>query len=1375
KKRPFLTFIVVVGALVAVAVWYIQSPAFARQVKRLAARYLPNDLGIDGDFSEFAVKFFPPGISIRNPKLQVQRQNVADLPVGMKITAERIDLIFLPLQMFSGKISVSEVVIVSGDVFLPLPGDHQTKKNKHAGRSGLHWDDLVSVRIDAAVVQNTQLQVTSPSGTDLSFLANYLRLAQEKTRAGPGYRLSMEIKDLDGKFTSSLVVPTRLERIRASGQVNALGLRFEELSAISAGIEISSSGLIKGNILEPKGLVLDANVNLKGDLQSGFKMAEILKRSQIIASRAIRPFNIPVQGRVAFSGKVKAELDSVLETLKVEGRISGSALSYEQWSAEDLSAEGVWTASPKGGEIAITHAEIISKERKRVGGTQPGGGGKIELGPVQYSLENPGPISVPLQLTDAHVHWLGAGALKDVYPLNFKVSGPAEITFNPPTKATAWGVQTKLEFQIKDFQLDNQRLGKIKPLHKVLDIQGFELTGGLAVDPSGIKPVGLFLKLPNSQLGVSGKIDFKTGYDLYASGPVSLSDFGEIAENKIRGDGTLDIHAHGPSSRVFIDFDTDIKDAFYLNLNLGQLKGRLTWDDDPSHLIFTNCNLKKGSTTYIGNGEIDLGKSDAINLDFKVPQGNIYDFIQIFDVLTKDLAWLPRTLVGGLSGDFAVTGGIDLKALRVLANFSGTNWEYWGERFKNVSIKGGYDRGKYLISDFQATKQGKKLYGKISYDQNKILDWSFRTAGMLLNDLDHFAALDVPVRGVFNLNSSGNGKEGSIVSNTDIQVTGFAVRGLAMPDSEASIKAENGILKINGVALGGQGIVDATYGSTPGTKNTIRLDAKKLDFSTVILLLNPTLMTDRSLAGSISGELQLSYFTGKADRLSGRVDLLEYVLAKTGSVFQLTKPVSFKLSDGTFDIRDILIESRGRKAMAWLNGREGRLEGKIVGDTDISLAEFFTSSVTSASGKMELSFAIGGRITEPTFFGKAVIENGRLVVPSVETPFENISGTFQLRQNVIAVQGLTSELAGGHVSAEGTLTVLPDRYPTLALKGTLSGNKLKVPPFQFAKVSGALTLEGDKLPYQVEGNVVVTSALWKEKVMNQKQSGSLRAMRYTPPPTQLSEGGSSKFRLNIGVQADHGVFVQNDLFDAEVKAKMTVVNTLETPRLLGSAEVIQGKMFFKDRVFQIQSANAIFDNPAVLNPKFSLTATTDVSRAKIQLFASGQLDKIEKIKTEWSSNPVMPEGEILQLLALGMTSSELKKIGSGDRSIIEQSEAASLILHSLDFNREVQKQTGFQIQLEESVNTQTGTSVFRPSQGDAAATRIVIRKKLPGNFEITGGSTVGGTQNEKQGSIEYRVNPSMSGSLVIDNYIAPDAEGNRTSYGADFKWEKRFK
>ena len=47
-------------------------------------------------------------------------------------------------------------------------------------------------------------------------------------------------------------------------------------------------------------------------------------------------------------------------------------------------------------------------------------------------------------------------------------------------------------------------------------------------------------------------------------------------------------------------------------------------------------------------------------------------------------------------------------------------------------------------------------------------------------------------------------------------------------------------------------------------------------------------------------------------------------------------------------------------------------------------------------------------------------------------------------------------------------------------------------------------------------------------------------------------GDQPLFKLNIDASTDGGVFIQNDLLDGEVKAHVTVINTIEVPRLLGS-------------------------------------------------------------------------------------------------------------------------------------------------------------------------------------------------------------------------------
>src|SRR3954462_12994184 len=111
KRSPILIFLVVIGTMVAGMLWFIQSPRFARVAKNVAAKYLPKDMGVEGDFSELSVKLFPPGISLLNPKLAVRSHNVVNLPPGSTIEAKRLDLNFRLFQAFTGNIRVHEVVV----------------------------------------------------------------------------------------------------------------------------------------------------------------------------------------------------------------------------------------------------------------------------------------------------------------------------------------------------------------------------------------------------------------------------------------------------------------------------------------------------------------------------------------------------------------------------------------------------------------------------------------------------------------------------------------------------------------------------------------------------------------------------------------------------------------------------------------------------------------------------------------------------------------------------------------------------------------------------------------------------------------------------------------------------------------------------------------------------------------------------------------------------------------------------------------------------------------------------------------------------------------------------------------------------------------
>jgi len=274
------------------------------------ARYLPQDLGIEGDFQELAIKFFPPGIALKKPKVTVRERNIANLPTGSEITAEEIHFNFRPLQMFSGTIRIHEVLVVQGEVKLVLNQSPSQKKNAKKTRLPFTWDDLFKFQADAVAVKDTRFDLGfTDSPMKLQFVADSLRLEQETRGKSPGYGISTELHEIHGTFprqlTRDITLPAEIERLRANAHLDAAGLQLESLVLLAQGIAVDASGLLKGNLLSPKDLLIDASVNASADIP--------------LALQLLNRKNDPVSGTVSFSGKVRANLMRFAETARAEG------------------------------------------------------------------------------------------------------------------------------------------------------------------------------------------------------------------------------------------------------------------------------------------------------------------------------------------------------------------------------------------------------------------------------------------------------------------------------------------------------------------------------------------------------------------------------------------------------------------------------------------------------------------------------------------------------------------------------------------------------------------------------------------------------------------------------------------------------------------------------------------------------------------------------------------------------------------------------------------------------------------------------------------------------------------------------------------------
>jgi translocation and assembly module TamB len=224
----------------------------------------------------------------------------------------------------------------------------------------------------------------------------------------------------------------------------------------------------------------------------------------------------------------------------------------------------------------------------------------------------------------------------------------------------------------------------------------------------------------------------------------------------------------------------------------------------------------------------------------------------------------------------------------------------------------------------------------------------------------------------------------------------------------------------------------------------------------------------------------------------------------------------------------------------------------------------------------------------------------------------------------------------------------------------------------------------------------------------------------------------------------------------ESEAALRVRGTAEHPVLLGHVHLLAGEMDFRGNRYRLTRGDMNFSNPFRLDPVIDVEATTTIQQYEVTIQLSGPASHLS---LNYRSDPPLPPGDVITLLALGHTGAEsqLRRTGASGAADV----GARAVL-----SEAISSQLGGRIEKFFGVSRFRVDPAFSGVGADQNATaRITIEQRVTRELTITYVTNVTSTQRQVF-QIEYNVSRDLAILALRDE---------NGTFGLDIKRTKRFK
>ncbi|MFH1223146.1 MAG: translocation/assembly module TamB domain-containing protein [Pseudomonadota bacterium] len=1305
-KRAVIFSLLFVTVLVVALFYILDSMAVRDIAKRFIITKANYQMGLKVNVGDVRLSYFNPAVIVSG--LEFEKQ---DEDINIKLKVDQAVVRFDLFKLIRGNVSLSGFKLVAPDATVEINRIKGTDGNSFNYSSILAM--LSKFNINRADIIDGKFHVKLKRN-DGRYDEYVLPSTNLKLRRGiiSDYKLQLKLTDM--------TTPLRyIQNISFNAVLKKDSIMFEKMEV----------GVPGGKAL------LDGTVYGVSDLD---KMKPQLKWSMDFNLDNMRDYDgvlkdkdlYTMKGTVSGKGKISGRLSKDLKGLLVDAHIAINDFKWRKYNLPKVDVRGKYDND----RVFILRLDVSDGQKS------------INLYDTSVSMKPPYNIN-----GKGSVNYIELSRYLELFSLNnclsrFIIGGP--FTFSGAAQPE-FKISALFDLKVSDFWVLYKKGLPLQKQNSVLEFKNGKAVGRVNFSAKGAYFDNFLAKSENNDIHVDGWIKEDATVDISVrSDSFSLDTYGRIGVLPVSGQGsfnsrlTVDQNANFKSDGKISFADTQLLNKYIF----GTVNSRILYDDNTGILSFKSASGKIGTSHYGGYIDIKL-RDKFVTINGRGELRNAYseDVYQLFKIKDK----IVGTSSAMISGWVKFAGIPNWNSIRLDSKLKFKDVEFFSERFDEMVADFTWNKGDVSVNELYILK-GKGRFDFKGLRKDKVFKLGVSSKNINIADIAAVSGESIDVTGKVDVKGEADYYKENINGSMKFNLFDLML---------AEQKLKPVLLSLD---FGKQIAVkfsifdkEAVGELKRESADLYSLSAKLSKFD-IYPLVGVFIKELEPFNTEIDGELELKFSLDSGINHI-KVDADNFILRSGVISLKNNGKISVEYANGNYIVRSFSMvnESENNKCVVDVSsGASGSI--LVKGCAGTGGFKLFKGFISGARGHFDLDLVYDGKLR-----GTIIPRDFEIMTAEQKLGILGLNGRIDVSNSIADLNNLNATASGGVVNFWGTIDLdklikLKSFYPPTRLRMNVDKVYFEYPEDLKGKWSGNLKINGDGIPYIVTGDLALFDATYRRDFdftnFNFSDTGQVSNVLSV-------KRSKDKFNFDIKTKSGTDIFIKNNIFNGDLTFNLNVKGTENRPRLVGSIDLLRGKVTYLDNNFDLTSGRIKFKDDETEPIIYQLDSESKIGTYQVYL---NLVSYKGEPKFRLNTVPPLTEDKILALLTTGDVQTDFgaKEGGYG----ITTGTGGQIVTQGMGVTGALRSSTG------------VGVKLRPPKNKDSSAPDVEVQKDITSDLKVTYGKSLNDntSANRQEVNVQYDVNRNVQLKLLLEEDKKENVNKDPTNAGVDVKFRFEF-